>query len=604
MKKLWKDASLKRVTMVFMVCLFIVPLVAQVGIVTYNVNKVMKERILTGALQNMENATLYVGDILQSYLDAAVDGSENRAIQELAVNANEQNVTDTHYKLRNTIYLSGSNRNRFRYPYDYMLLLYNGTMFTTYTHSPYANYPQVYGQITAQSWFLRLKSAYSQGTALFTAPDMLNPTNNGKLYIARNVLSDGNRGVLCICIDQSFLAAAIEKTKIVESGNVFLFDKSGDVLVEGYSNTISMRELQNSAGDLRQHIGSPKISRLPLKLDGASQNYLIMSHNLVLRGYDTDLTVLSIVPEQHLMGEANSIINTSLLLVMLYLAGVGLATWLLGKVIINPIVTLNALMKEVTAGNLSIRAQGLPGNEIGQLGDGFNAMLERLTKNIDEIRKAEDEKRKVEIKLLQSQIKPHFVRNMMNSIIWLANLKGAKSISRSITALSNLLEYNFKDTRLFSTVQNELNYVREYVYLQKVRYQHKIFDEYTVEEELMGCPVLKLTFQPIVENAIVHGILNRSGTGTVRISGHLQEGEMVFVIADDGVGMSNAAVSHLLEPSQEKYDDIDHIALWNINKRIQAQYGQQYGISIESTVDEGTRVTLRLPVCRKEEETE
>lgn len=209
------------------------------------------------------------------------------------------------------------------------------------------------------------------------------------------------------------------------------------------------------------------------------------------------------------------------------------------------------------------------------------------------------------MRLLQNQIKPHFVRNVLNTIRWLAEINGVTGVSKSVMALSSLLEYNFRDSTLISTVGDEINYVRKYVYLQKLRYQNKFKDEYDIEEELYCAPILKLAFQPIVENCIYHGLLNKEGLGTISIRGRRKSGVMEFEISDDGVGMEQEKARAILDPpSQEDIykasDETENIALWNVNQRIKRKYGEGYGLSVLSSPGEGTMVIIKIPLINEE----
>jgi two-component system sensor histidine kinase YesM len=183
----------------------------------------------------------------------------------------------------------------------------------------------------------------------------------------------------------------------------------------------------------------------------------------------------------------------------------------------------------------------------------------------------------------------------------LAEINGAASVSRSIMALSSLLEYNFRDSNLTSTVADELGYVKKYMYLQELRYQNKFKDEYDIEQELLSAPMLKLSFQPIVENSIYHGLLSRDGLGIVFIRGRRIGDTMEFTITDNGVGMSQDKAAAILRPPDEadiyrSSEAVENIALWNIDQRIKRNYGDDYGLTIRSKTGEGTSVTIRLPL--------
>lgn len=168
-------------------------------------------------------------------------------------------------------------------------------------------------------------------------------------------------------------------------------------------------------------------------------------------------------------------------------------------------------------------------------------------------------------------------------------------------SLSNLLEYNFQDSSVTSTVGEELQYVKTYLYLQKLRFQNKFEDQYYVEEEFLNKPLLKLTLQPIVENSIYHGIMNKSGLGLITIACERQGNDMNIMIRDNGVGMTTEQTAWILRPPTNKGDSeavekVENIALWNVDQRIKRKYGEEYGLQIESFPGEGTCVSVKIPM--------
>ena len=335
----------------------------------------------------------------------------------------------------------------------------------------------------------------------------------------------------------------------------------------------------------------------------------MMQDHIVVKGYPAMFRMLSVVPLKSIMGEVSDIRVSSGIVLLLYLVAIAGTLLLLRKTIVRPILKLCDMAEQVREGNLNVKIEELPDNELGVLGEGFNMMVENLGISFENLKRNEEQKRVTEIRLLQNQIKPHFVRNVLNTIRWLAEINGAASVSRSIMALSNLLEYNFRDSNLTSTVADELGYVKKYMYLQELRYQNKFKDEYDIEQELLSAPMLKLSFQPIVENSIYHGLLNRDGLGSVFIRGRRIGDTMEFTITDNGIGMSQDKAEAILRPPDEadiyrSSEAVENIALWNIDQRIKRNYGDDYGLTIRSKTGEGTAVTIRMPLQNSGDEAE
>lgn len=203
----------------------------------------------------------------------------------------------------------------------------------------------------------------------------------------------------------------------------------------------------------------------------------------------------------------------------------------------------------------------------------------------------------MELHALQAQMKPHFIRNILNNIRWMATLTGADAVGKSIFSLSNLLEYNFSDSQVFVSVKQEMQYIQEYLSLQQQRFQNRFTFEIQIEEEMLEHSVLKLTLQPIVENAIYHGVLPQKKMGHIFVCGTIRDDTLTFVIEDNGIGMDEGKVATLFDETDasQRQEQNERIALWNIKNRLALHYGENASISIASKANEGTRVILCIP---------
>jgi two-component system sensor histidine kinase YesM len=589
-RKNTKYYSLKRRTVLMMIIFFLFPLLLHIFVTTYNIQMQLKTKVLKIVEQNYENMTLYVRDIMQPYYDMTVQLSDDSYIYEQMMKSNffSGNADNKLFYLNIKNELSGvSSLGRYSVPFEYAFLNYYGDMVTGYTYSPYAEYEEVYDNVSDTEWFSMLKDSYASKTIVFTGPSILGTQSGDKIYFASNIVKDQNVGIVLVSISKSFVSKAVADNRVVTDANTFLFDEKAHLIVEGNENTVSFDSFQKDY----QLVDSTDEW---MKIQG--NDTFVIQNDFVIKGYDADLKMVTSIPKSEIYQELYTVIWLDIIIIMLYAVCICYIFFLLSKTVLNPILRLSTLMKHVTAGELDVRADELPNNEIGRLGDGFNGMLDKINENIREIKKNEKEKRQVEIRLLQNQIRPHFVKNILNVIIWLANLQGAKSISCSLLALSNLLEYNFKDTNLIVTVEDELNYVKEYLYLQKIRFQYKFEDVYEVDESILHYKVLKLCFQPVVENCIYHGLLSKESIGTIVIQGEIRDNKLVFTISDDGVGMDEEKLENLLTPTKDKHNDSDHIALWNVSQRIQQRFGEEYGLTVDSKIGSGTTVTFYLPI--------
>ena len=302
--------------------------------------------------------------------------------------------------------------------------------------------------------------------------------------------------------------------------------------------------------------------------------------------------------------------------VYLWLLGLGLAiVWGLSFlmqhwlewVITRPVEALQKRIETVGSGSFAPDRTVEWNNELGDIGRGIN----QLAENVDSLmtRRVEDERRKQELeyRMLQNEVNPHFIYNTLNSIRWMATIQHAPGIAEMVTAFARLTKSISKGTQKLVPLQEELALLNDYFTIQQYRYGGDLEIEVSrIEDERLcrDCMIPRFTLQPLVENAIFHGLEPKGGHGSVLldISTDPATGDVLLRLTDDGIGMPPEQVAHLLdEPAEgaEKAEKFRHVGLWNVNRRIQYSFGEAYGLTIESEEDVGTEVTIRLPYQQK-----
>ena len=202
-----------------------------------------------------------------------------------------------------------------------------------------------------------------------------------------------------------------------------------------------------------------------------------------------------------------------------------------------------------------------------------------------------------ELKALQSQVNPHFLFNTLNTIARLALLEGAEKTQEVVYALADLLRNNLRDIDVLRTIEEEVKSTRDYLTIQKVRFGDRIASEIQIDAALLEGLIPALTLQPLVENAIIHGLENRVEGGRIFLEGQMENGDMVLTVRDTGVGMSAERLQSLFreERRQNSHGQTTGLGIINVHKRICHFFGEQYGLAVESVPGEGTSVRLRLP---------
>ena len=279
----------------------------------------------------------------------------------------------------------------------------------------------------------------------------------------------------------------------------------------------------------------------------------------------------------------------------------------LDQVITRPVEALQKRIEAVGSGSFAPDRTVEWNNELGDIGRGIN----QLAEDVDSLmaRRVEDERRKQELeyRMLQNEVNPHFIYNTLNSIRWMATIQHAPGIAEMVTAFARLTKSISKGTQKLVPLQEELALLNDYFTIQQYRYGGDLEIEVSrIEDERLcrDCLIPRFTLQPLVENAIFHGLEPKGGHGSVLldISTDPDTGDVLLRITDDGVGMPPELVAHLLdEPAEgaEMAEKFRHVGLWNVNRRIRYSFGEGYGLTIESEEDVGTEVTIRLPYQKK-----
>ncbi|WP_334077685.1 sensor histidine kinase [Paenibacillus sanfengchensis] len=285
------------------------------------------------------------------------------------------------------------------------------------------------------------------------------------------------------------------------------------------------------------------------------------------------------------------------------------ASFYLAYSLSRPIGQLMSFMQKAQAGDLTVRHWGNRSDEIGLLGRKFNAMLQQINRLIKLTERQERQKREAELRSLQAHIKPHFLYNTLDTIHWMARRKGAEDIAQLAESLSKLFRIGLSKGNDIIPLNDEIEHIRSYLQIQQVRYQNKLSYSIDIDPRVQGAYVLKLILQPIVENAIYHGIKERRGPGRVEIRGSVRNGGLELTVRDDGKGMNaerllalrrSLAAAGTAEPagaaSEPGPAGGNGYGMLNVQARIALTFGNPYGISVESEEGEGTTVTVTHPI--------
>lgn len=280
---------------------------------------------------------------------------------------------------------------------------------------------------------------------------------------------------------------------------------------------------------------------------------------------------------------------------------------IMNRMINMPVSKLQSKMLRIAEGDFSRDPSIEWEHELGEIGRGINDLSENVYLLMNKRLEDEKQKRDLEYRMLQSQINPHFLYNTLNSIKWMATIQGASGIAEMTTALSRLLKSISKGTRHLVDIREELSLLEDYFTIQSYRYGGTITMDIQVDDEsLYDSEIIKFTLQPLVENAIFHGIEPKGSTGkiTIHVSYEQWENDCRTIridVTDDGVGMSPEKAKQILQNNNDSSTDFfKDIGVSNVQKRLQYEFGEAYGITIESVEGEFTTMSIHIPYKKRQ----
>lgn len=265
--------------------------------------------------------------------------------------------------------------------------------------------------------------------------------------------------------------------------------------------------------------------------------------------------------------------------------------------ITKPIKEISKVTDQVAKGDLTIRSKVSAGAEVGVLSQSLNSMIDKTNELLHQITREQSQLRKAELELLQSQINPHFLYNTLDTIVWLAEGGNQRQVVSMVKSLSEFFRKSLSQGKDVVLVKDELQHVRSYLEIQQVRYQDILEYDILVPKELYHFKIPKITIQPLVENALYHGIKNKRGKGKIIINGNMGEDCFCLYVKDDGIGMDKDRLKLVTDGLIHKsIEEKDIFGLYNVNERIRLKFGESYGIYIESSYMMGTVVCIKLPI--------
>ncbi|SDW76599.1 sensor histidine kinase [Paenibacillus sp. CF384] len=352
-------------------------------------------------------------------------------------------------------------------------------------------------------------------------------------------------------------------------------------------NVSSMKEFSIVISDAKQHVIYTSNSEMKLPNSEREDKELIALSRPIR---ETGWTLSLLASSNTLTIKPWKIIRATIIIEGICFIVLLIIIWLFSRVFVSRIHQLNNKMRMVEQGVFSVGSKIVARDEIGELEHRFGKMLTSINVLIEEGYKNQISQKEAELRALQSQINPHFLYNSLSVINWKAISAGAEDISEVAGLLSSFYRTSLNRGKDIMSVSDEVLNTKSYIEIQLIMHDYSFDVEYAIDPHIRDCHMIKLVLQPIVENAIEHGIdQKRSGRGVLQIGGTIADNVLIFTVKDNGPGFTPEMVEEVLVKQSQGY------GLYNVQERIRVQYGSNYGITITSEQGEGTCVTVRIP---------
>lgn len=455
-----------------------------------------------------------------------------------------------------------------------------------------------------EAWFKQTLSKGGKRYIFVTHnKDNTSGSNSSLISMSRAIYDHSNKiaGVIRVNESRKVIENTLLNIKFDYNSAVLVITDEGDIVYDSdavfsdefHKNTEFHNTLMNSA-DSSNFIQ-------PIQ----NEDYSITISKSAFSGF----TVILLTPKSEITKDSQIMKDYFSWFFVLYVAAILIISLLFSHKISKPIITIRKLMKSVEQENFNVRTEVKGKNEIAQLARGFNRMVDKINQLIKNEYRMKILKKEAELNVLQNQINPHFLYNTLTSIkgLFQGETKDSAAHGKSmvavqmVQALSNLFRYNLDGSSHFVKLTEEIENVKNYIFIQKLRFEDKIQFSFVINEEILDVSILKMTLQPLVENAIIHGMELKRGLGEIIIAADRDDGTIVITITDNGAGMTENKLieinDSLLQGEDKQFAQAQkEVGIFNVNARLKYYFGQDYGLQYEHNQPEGIRVKVTFPL--------
>lgn len=398
-------------------------------------------------------------------------------------------------------------------------------------------------------------------------------------------------GILLVDMNYSAIEQMFEKINNGGVGFVYLCDGDGEIIYHPMQKAIYAGLVKENNIAHAAHADGV----FSEKFDGQERDVLVRTV-----GY-TGWKIISVTPVSELAPDLGQIRNYLIMVFIMSFIIIIFGNYIISYVVTDPIRKLEdsiAYLEEGVTNQDIMNEEDIfigGSHEIRHLGRTIKSMVRQMRKLTDDMVKEQKAKRKSELDALQSQINPHFLYNTLDSVVWMIEGERYKEAISMVTALAQLFRISLSKGNNIITIHDEIIHAKNYLSIQQVRYKNKFTADIDIDPAIENCATIKLIVQPLLENAIYYGVEHMDGEGEIHLKGYEKNGDIYISVSDNGMGIPKEVLDTLLTDKARSHGKGSGIGLWNVNQRIQIYFKGDYGLMVESELDEGTTVTIHLP---------
>ena len=451
-----------------------------------------------------------------------------------------------------------------------------------------------------QDWFLSAEDKVEN--MHFSTPHVQNmfESSNYRYYwvvsLSRSVeltyLGIIRRGILLVDMNFSSIEQMFDKLNENGSGYIYLIDSDGEIIYHPNQKAIySGLATENNVVAAGYDDGD------------YTETFMGSKRSVIVKtvGY-TGWKIVSVIPNENLYVNYEELSYITVIIFTITILLILLGNIIISGIVTDPIRRLDDSLKYLEGGSMDEEAIYFGGShEIRHLSTTIKSMVVKMRKLMDDWLKEQEEKTKSELDALQSQINPHFLYNTLDSVVWMIESERYKEAIAMITSLASLFRISLSKGNTIITIKDELTHAANYLSIQKVRFKNKFDARFEIDPAIEDCMTIKLIIQPLIENAIYYGVNPMDEDGLITIRGYEKDEDIFIEVIDNGMGMPAPVVEKLLTHKKTTNSKGSGIGLWNVNQRIRLYFKGDYGLSIASEPDEGTKVTIHLPKITQKE---